>query len=275
MKTHLFGFLLFIFIQPSLVWGDPSQTDQIRCLTWNVWFDDNTGKTRYPLILEQLDHASADIIFLQEVTPRFLDLLRASDLQSQYSLSMGEPAQYTQVTLSKLPIDETISLSLPSRYGRTGLITRVTLNGASLSLVNIHLESGLNDDKERLEQIQLIHDALQTQDVIWAGDFNFGNDSEEASMMSTLYTDSAQSQTHRTAFSYNIETNPLAKRNKFWFEPSRRLDRIYYRGLSAFTLVSYDLAVALNANNGIILSDHFPVKTSFSLKNNDNKYEEN
>jgi len=280
MKTHLFGFLLFIFSQSSLLTAhqlttDPFQTDrfqkeQLRCLTWNVWFDDKTGATRYPLILEQLHQTSADIIFLQEVTPRFLELLQTSQLVSQYSISIGDPAKYTQVTLSRLPIDETTSLSLPSKYDRTGLITRVSLNGSQLSLVNVHLESGLNDDKERLEQIQQIYTSLETKAVIWAGDFNFGNDSDEARQMGTLFEDAAQTQSHQTAFSYNIETNPLANRNKFWFEPSRRLDRIYYRDLPQFTLAEYELAIELNTNNGVILSDHFPVKANFAFKNDDN-----
>ena len=275
MKTHLFGFLLFIFSQSSLLTAsqfhiDQLQTDQLRCLTWNVWFDDKTGATRYPLILEQLHQTSADIIFLQEVTPLFLELLQASPLDSQYSISIGNPAQYTQVTLSRLPIDETSSLSLPSKYDRTVLITRVSLNGSQLSLVNVHLESGLNDDKERLEQIQQIYTNLETKAVIWAGDFNYGNDSDEARQMDTLFEDAAQSQSHQTAFSYNIETNPLANRNKFWFEPSRRLDRIYYRDLPKFTLAEYELAIELNTNNGVILSDHFPVKANFAFKNDDN-----
>ena len=285
MKTHLFGFLLFIFSQSSLLTAnqlqtdqlqtdqfqtDQFQTEQLRCLTWNVWFDNKTGATRYPLILEQLHQTSADIIFLQEVTPRFLELLQASPLDSQYNISIGDPAQYTQVTLSRLPIDETTSLPLPSRYDRTGLITRVSLNGSQLSLVNVHLESGLNDDKERLEQIQQIYTSLETEAVIWAGDFNYGNDSDEAQKMSRLFKDAAQTQSQQTAFSYNIETNPLANRNKFWFEPSRRLDRIYYLNLPQFTLAEYELAIELNTKNDVILSDHFPVKANFAFKNDDN-----
>ena len=69
----------------------------LRALTWNVLFDRFKAdrirsEERRPALLTQLGASGADLIGLQEVTPRFLSALLAEPWAREYWLSEGPPA---------------------------------------------------------------------------------------------------------------------------------------------------------------------------------------
>ena len=57
-----------------------SSLDTISVLTFNVWFSRREYAARAALLFDQIARADADVVALQEVTPRFLELLSVSPL---------------------------------------------------------------------------------------------------------------------------------------------------------------------------------------------------
>jgi poly(A) polymerase len=57
----------------------PVRAERLTCATFNVWFDDLAFERRAEALLELLAGCDADVIALQEVTPRLLERILAAD----------------------------------------------------------------------------------------------------------------------------------------------------------------------------------------------------
>lgn len=124
-----------------------------------------------------------DVVCLQEVELGGLrngfknqqeQLLAATDFPYslvQMNRRLSKLSLHGNLILSKTPIQEVLNAPLPSRIpGRGILVGKITLEGQSLCVGNIHLSLGRYD---QIRQLRFIRQQLNTQaHVLLTGDFN-------------------------------------------------------------------------------------------------------
>ncbi len=162
----------------------------LRVVTWNVWFKDYYLEQRAAALFHIIStlEPSADVICLQEVTPRFFELLLSQSwLRSRYRVSDSAAAltinPYGAVILSSLALAPAILEihALPSNMGRRMVSARWPRDNFAIGTV--HLES-LDNTELRLEQLKLIDRALSSNsNAVLLGDMNFPDSAEENEFM--------------------------------------------------------------------------------------------
>lgn len=200
-------------------------TEELHIISYNVYFDDQTGITRYPEILKLIHKENYNIIALQECTPRFIELLLKDKQLNKYTMAFGNARHgYQNILLTSLPVSKQGDIALTTQMGRSA--PYIILENSHTQIINVHLESGLFDEDARKKQINEILDAgINSDTLIITGDFNFGDGANEELLFSQFY-DIGEEGKQKT---YDTEINLLAQSTKFIFEPSRRLDRIYVK----------------------------------------------
>lgn len=238
-------------------------------MTWNVLNDGELNKTRGQSVLSILSQAQADILILQEVNTEFVRTLKKDHRFSQYHVynhQKGDVISGGLSILSKLSLKTTQRYErLPSMMSRGLLYLMLENKEQYLCIANVHLESMMDDTVIRIKQLKSVFKYLRyCDDVLLAGDFNFGKGESEEPLFSGNYQDVwLQLMPKDNGLTFNRELNELSDNNSFWFEKSRRLDRIYLSGdcLKA-------KSIKLSGNNmdgtGNMPSDHFAVLATFS-----------
>jgi endonuclease/exonuclease/phosphatase family metal-dependent hydrolase len=227
----------------------------MRILSWNIYFDDESGKERYPLILDELLKLNSDIICLQEVTNDFLKVLKTGESLNHYTIFYDESCtSYQNIILYRVGIVSSGRLKLSSRMNRHAPYIRFKGGEHEFTLVNVHLESMFEDTQIRLDQLREIEDHFrEVENLIICGDMNFGDKDQENTEVLKRYKLVAKDDTRAT---YDIEKNTLASITRFAEEGSRRLDKFVFRG--EFNLKNYELYELSS-------SDHFPISVEISL----------
>lgn len=156
----------------------------LRLATWNVWFGPHHLDIRAELLLDELAAADLDVLCLQEVTPRFVELLRAREIFSRYALAEAVDAEagYGTALLTRLPVLETRRVELPTSMGRHLLLVRVEASsGRTVTIATAHLESRRWNGDVRIEQLDVALPALRAteDDAVFCGDFNFDDGWDE------------------------------------------------------------------------------------------------
>ena len=131
---------------------------------------------RIPIIIEHLRQCDADIIALQEATPRLLELLLAENWVRAYHISespQGETLEWHGLLLlSRLPFT-----LVEYRYSprKRVLVGKWLLNGKTLNVANVHLTSDYNKNagEVRSKQLTILLEYLKKQpgDCLIVGDF--------------------------------------------------------------------------------------------------------
>ena len=192
------------FAVPSWLLGPP---DSVRVVDWNI---DRGLKLRG--VIEFLDNAKADIIFLQEADlnarrTRHINVAReiAQKLQMNYVFgrefqeltqgSKASPAYHGQATLSRWPLSnsriirfrEQSSFWRPHWFlpdvapfqerlgGRLALVSEVNIAGKTVVTYNLHLESRGDDLLRRSQLEEALDDAQRytsNSPILFTGDFN-------------------------------------------------------------------------------------------------------
>lgn len=239
-------YLLIFFLLMSPLLSDT------KLLSYNIWFDDSTGISyRYQKIIDFIAKEDADYVCLQEVTPLFLQILNKS-LSSQYTIYDNhiKGKSYGLVILSKREADVDI-VKLSTRMNREALV----IHHEDHTLVNVHLESMMDDTLLREQQLLEIKDHIKNNaNAMICGDFNFGDEERENNVIKE-FIDTGKESKEET---FNISENRLAKLTRFDDEPSRRLDRILipisYDGVFTFKRIKVDF------------SDHYPIIVNIKNK---------
>ncbi len=235
MKHYLFIFLLMV--SPLIA--------ETKFLSYNVWFDDTSGIShRYQKIIDFISTQDAEYVCLQEVTPIFLQILKKS-LSKRYHIytNLIMEKSYGLVVLSKSEADIEI-LKLRTQMSREALV----VHDEHYTLVNVHLESMMEDTFLREQQLLQIKDHTKNNsNLVICGDFNFGDGEKENKLIEGLI-DTGKKTEEPT---FNIYENILAHSTRFQNEPSRRLDRILIPR-SHHEIYTYKL-IKVN------LSDHYPI----------------
>lgn len=156
----------------------------LRLATWNVWFSPHQLDARAELLLEELARCDLDAICLQEVTPRFVELLRVHPSFGAYTRleALDDEQGYGAVLLTRLPVQRSQRLELPTSMGRHLLLARLEApSGAPFTLATAHLESRRWNGDVRIEQLDAALPALRGGgcDAVFCGDFNFDDGWDE------------------------------------------------------------------------------------------------
>lgn len=252
----------------------------ISVVTFNVLFDIFGNHITYVSEREEgiykiLKGTNADIIGLQEVTPRFLaQLLELDWVQENYYISchtdeISPLTPYGQLFLSKFPF--TIQ-HVPFTKHKRIAIAQLLVNNNPLFLINLHMPSYYKNEEETLKLKKLMVSTIdrlvernKNANAYIFGDFNFNDEEEESRIISKGLIDSWTSlYPNEEGFTFDTYINTIAQMlTKRGY--SKRYDRIYYHESS--TLVPSNVSIIGNKgwdivdSNGekvkIFASDHF------------------
>ncbi|MCC3509586.1 poly(A) polymerase [Microcoleus sp. PH2017_28_MFU_U_A] len=171
---------------------------------------------RIPIIIEHLRQCDADIIALQEVTPRLLEKLLAEDWVQAYHISespQGETLEWHGLlVLSRLPFT-----LVEYRYSprKRVLVGKWLLNSKTLNVAAVHFTSDYNKNSEkvRYKQLNILLEYLNSQpgDCLIVGDFN-AKDNEPAEILTTNnFIDLWQTlHPEDPGYTFHPQANPLA-----------------------------------------------------------------
>lgn len=184
-------------------WVDSPPTSQdaaltsLSCITFNTWFQGPEAEARYGGLLDVLERSDADVILLQEVTTRLLDMLqgcgwiRAGYRLVQSPIRADAIPSHGVVLLSRLPLVAARVHPLPTRMGRCLLEADSRVNGATFTFATAHLESMKPYADERGRQLKYIFSVIgRSAHCVLGGDFNFCSSwREENSRLDPAYVD--------------------------------------------------------------------------------------
>jgi len=231
-----------------------AQAEEIKLLNYNVYFDDETGKTRYPEIIKFINQGKYNVIALQECTPLFMSLLNRDNKLRYFTRQQGSSRDgYTNIILTSLNTVQTGNIKLPSNMGRSAPF--IELADSNMMIANVHLESGLFDSDIREQQLNTILAATKEQSKLMiVGDMNFADGDDEEQLLSQFHDLGAKSE----QLTYDVELNVLAQQTKFPFEGSKRLDRLF--------LKCENCEVEQFNVQKVTHSDHWPVSTVVEVR---------
>lgn len=210
-------------------------TRELKLLSLNVLFDlydDRVPSTesRFPLLIERLQASGADLIALQEVTPKLCGLLADEPwIKQTYYLSSSPAGEglspYGPLVLSRLP-GSLEHLELVS--GKSVVKALFHFEGEPVQLFVVHLFSDRTEDAalRRLEQLEELSSHFLDDGSVWlVGDFNLRgclelNDFQDAWLVRG---------TARNGLTFDPAVNSLARLTSGRAR-SGRLDRLIYRG---------------------------------------------
>jgi tyrosyl-DNA phosphodiesterase 2 len=212
-------------------------------------------------VLAILEETSADVIALQEVTPRFLSaLLEARWVRAAYSVSRSKliDTRYDVVMLSRLPVRHFVPHQITSDMGRKLHALTIDTTRGSLVIAGIHLESMRERTPTRLKQIEECTPILSRAHAsIWVGDFNAAPSSEEDEAIRTAFRD-AWDELHE-APGYTRDTTRNAMLAKVKADRHQRIDRVFVRGEGFQPVRVHMLGTAPlpDTDGQVFPSDHF------------------
>ncbi|MEM7353890.1 MAG: endonuclease/exonuclease/phosphatase family protein [Acidobacteriota bacterium] len=162
--------------------------------TLNTWFGEYFFERRLEATLELLRDSEADIIGLQEMTRESLEILSAESwVRDGYSISDADGStfeDYGVVILSRVPIHRLEIHQLPGPMGRRVVVAELLLNGESLHVVAVHLESLRSSAPVRVAQLHDLFELLaSSRHSVIMGDFNFCASWPENDHLDSAYTD--------------------------------------------------------------------------------------
>lgn len=157
--------------------GGTARSDRLTVSTYNIWFNEKHARQRYRAIADLLSRDSPDIMAFQEVTADGLsEFLGQPWIRRHYRSAAvvgGAIGNYGLLLLSRLPLDSVTYTRLPTRLSRGYLTARLSIDGAPLSVVCLHLESGKASAQLRARQLGQILDVQRAErNVVIVGDFN-------------------------------------------------------------------------------------------------------
>lgn len=215
-----------------------NEDKRIRLLSWNLdGLDTNNLKTRTKYVCQVIAKENPHVIFLQEVVPDSLIILKK--LCPGYRISASGLVGYFTVTLLKesdMKFEtEDIQPFFSSVMSRSLLYNQCRIKEMPLLLINTHLESMASHSDERKKQLKLsfqkVEEGESCRTVVFGGDLNLRDkDLNEIGGLPQRIIDiwSATGERPEAKFTWDMSRND----NKGFegkFRPKCRFDRIYLR----------------------------------------------
>lgn len=160
-----------------------AEMNELRLASFNVWFGELAWTKRQDAMLSLLKERELHFIAFEEVTPRFLErLLQVNWIRDEYTLSdiWGTTlGAYGVLMLSKVPMKNLFMVDLPTQMGRRLLCADLAINGSTLRVGAVHLESRRSEGIMRGLQLETIFPILiESPQSVLMGDFNFCHTNE-------------------------------------------------------------------------------------------------
>jgi len=168
---------------------------ELKIMTWNVWFDQNSMEMRLPKIFELISDHNPDVVCLQEVIPSFCKkLVNQKWVKENYYVSdtIGNTLNsYGVLILSKIPLSRMYLKTLDTMMDRSLLVAEMMINNERVDVATVHLESLEIGIDFRRKQLQDIFPFIkQTPHSFFVGDFNFCSKwDKEQSNLDSSYSD--------------------------------------------------------------------------------------
>ncbi len=153
------------------------ERDTLTLATFNIWFSDHRSGERYDAIADLLSVHDPDVIVFQEVTPEAREEFLARPwIREHYyraSATGKDFGNHGLLILSRLPFARVSYTRVPASAGRGLLQARLTINGRTMAICSVHLESGKAASRLRARQLDRVFRTVDTaEDVVLLGDFN-------------------------------------------------------------------------------------------------------
>jgi len=249
-----------------------AQEGPLSALTFNVWFGDVAVERRARAALAMLEARAPTFVALQEVTHRFLAVLRESAVvRERYWLSDADGStfdEYGTILLSSLPPSRLWLAELGGSMARAMPWAECSWRASTLSVGGVHLESGRHNHETRVEQLEECAARLAATDgAILMGDCNFGDGDalEERALSATGLRDAWREARPRDAgYTRDTVRNAMAARTRD-APVRRRIDRVLVRG-EALRPARIELVgdEPIDPGSGLFASDHFGVACEFA-----------
>ncbi|MET9700525.1 poly(A) polymerase [Streptomyces sp. NPDC006529] len=256
----------------------------VRVLTWNTLWDRYDGPfietaRRRPLLLAELAAADADVIALQEVEPRLLDLLLAEPWV-RASCTVGTSPRGRDVPgtglllLSRMPVREAGVHALGPHKGVAAITVQTAAGPLVVAATHLSSDHSADGAGRRAAELVELADGLAGIDgeVVLMGDFNDGRGGAEGPAGALGLRD-VWTEVHGAAdatATFDPAVNPLAAVGSLTGRAAR-LDRILLRGgarVAGAVLRGDRPATA----DGLFVSDHFGVAAELELGPPDDRF---
>ncbi|KAF1398340.1 Tyrosyl-DNA phosphodiesterase 2, partial [Spheniscus humboldti] len=244
-------------------------------ISWNIdGLDLGNLKERARGICSYLALYSPDVVFLQEVIPPHLCLLQVG--AGSYTIIPGNIDGYFTAIMLKKPRVKLLKHEIipfpTTSMMRNLLVVYVSISGNEICLMTSHLESTKNHSKERMKQLQIVLNKMQTESesntVIFGGDTNL-RDSEVTKLgnlpnnITDVWEFLGKPQHCRYTWDTHSNTNLDAQ-----YKCKMRLDRIYFRPAADGGHIiprSMDLIGLEKLDCGRFPSDHWGLLCNFDV----------
>ncbi|KAL3982813.1 Endonuclease/Exonuclease/phosphatase family protein [Acanthocheilonema viteae] len=247
----------------------PDDNFSLTIMSWNIdGLDENNLAIRFTAVCYIISKVSADVVFLQEMTPDLVPQIR-KNLSGEYSILVATPnLPYFTVVLLKPFIKLISHKAVP--YGRSGMgrsmqLVETSLHGHKVMLLNTHLESMKEHSDIRMTQIQECFEQLTEWDdgetvIVFGGDLNARNN--EIGELPPGFEDAWIAAGSKTKFKFTWDT--LLNDNKTAGKARCRFDRIIYKSADVFSRVNFSLEGQNRIRSSLCFpSDHWAILVHF------------
>jgi len=208
-----------------------NSVSNLRVLTLNLRSRLDQPDLREPAISAFLTQTRPDVVLLQEVGnvsgPELTQAHRLAKTAHYEIAACYNPKTYRGLAiLARYPVIDVIVQHLPGRR-RPALGVVLNIGGRLVSFVNVHLTPQMEAVRQRQRELRAALN-LMTQlpgPSFIGGDFNFGDSARENALLSELIDTYRIMEPEAPGHTWDLK-NPLARKNSYPEEPSRRLDRI-------------------------------------------------
>lgn len=247
----------------------------LRLATYNVLFDLFDADriytaARIPALLDTLRSVDADVIALEEVTPKLVQALRdAPWVRRDYAISGDERvvSPHGQFILSRLPVH-----SFAKHYfgrDKSLLVSEIDVAGEPLALAAVHLSSSRADQarQKRASELSVAREFLSfardvngALDAVVCGDFNLDDEAEVRPLSADGFVDAWPAlRPGEPGFTFDPRENALA-RIMSSSQRQQRIDRVFMRSPGArLALRGIELFGTEPFGDGRWVSDHWGV----------------
>ncbi|MDZ5085323.1 MULTISPECIES: endonuclease/exonuclease/phosphatase family protein [Mycobacteriaceae] len=212
--------------------GAAVEVHELSVSTFNVWNKAFFAEQRYQALAGLLQCDRPDVMVFQEVTAAAQTLLLEQPwVREGYrcvGVVGGRIGGYGMLVLSRLPIAAATFSRLPSRRRRSFVQADLAVNGRTLRICSVHLESGQDGAWLRAWQLRRVFRAVSADQAVILGDFNM-RDGEER-WIAPAYRDVWPTlHPQEPGFTENSSTNPMLRDSKK--KPRQlRFDRVLIKG---------------------------------------------
>lgn len=234
----------------------------MKILSWNIWFDQRLMDERMKLIVKGIDSTNADVVCLQEIIPKSLEILIKHFEPKGYNFYPRKmDKSYGTIIMSKIPVISFVHIPFrESQMHRHFLMIRVQNQKEEIiSIATSHLESEFHKhNPTKLQQFKNVLDIAKKQNkFIWIGDSNILNhEQEKVSMLCKNVCHDVANLFNKLQNTYDSSLNTNIMDNK-----KSRPDRAYVKNIP---ILSYDLVGTTsepiyNGRMNVFPSDHFGI----------------